>query len=138
MGQQQLLLLVLAAVIVGTAIVLGVNLFQENAAQANSDAVVQDCVAIAHKAYAYWKKPLALGGAGGDVQTNAITFAKIGADANSPNASAPYTIAATAANKIEINGTGTEDLNEDGTKLTVKIEGDFSGNTPKFTTTVTP
>jgi len=38
MGQQQLLLLVLSALIVGAAVVVGINMFSQNAAQANQDA----------------------------------------------------------------------------------------------------
>ena len=44
MGQQQLILLVLATVIVGLAIVIGIRAFTENSIRANSDAMVQDMV----------------------------------------------------------------------------------------------
>jgi hypothetical protein len=64
MGQQQLLLLVLAAVIVGTAVVLGINMFSQNAAQANQDAVLQDMMTIAAKAQAWFARPAEMGGGG--------------------------------------------------------------------------
>ena len=42
MGQQQLLLIVLGVIIVGIAVVVGINLFNANATNANRDAVVSD------------------------------------------------------------------------------------------------
>lgn len=50
MGQQQLLLLVLGAIIVGVAIVVGVNMFSTSAVNANRDAVLQDCMTLATRA----------------------------------------------------------------------------------------
>jgi len=64
MGQQQLLLLVLAAVIVGLAVVTGINMFGQNALQANQDAIRQDILTIASEAQAWFRRPVALGGGG--------------------------------------------------------------------------
>ncbi len=62
MGQQQLILLVLATVIVGTAIVVGIAAFSENSAKANADAIVQDAVRIANDAQSWKRKPAPFGG----------------------------------------------------------------------------
>lgn len=72
MGQQQLLLIVLGAVIVGIAVVVGINMFGSSAEQANIDAVRADVLTFASSAQAYYKKPTMLGGGGNDF-TN-ITF----------------------------------------------------------------
>ena len=64
MGQQQLLLLVLGAIIVGTAIVVGVNMFSESAVNSNRDAVVQDCMTLATRAQQWYRTPAILGGGG--------------------------------------------------------------------------
>ena len=47
MGQQQLLLLVLGIVIVGLAVVVGIQAFSENQKQANADQMVNDAIRIA-------------------------------------------------------------------------------------------
>ncbi len=62
MGQQQLLLLVLGIVIVGLAVVVGIQAFGENQKKANADAVVNDAVRIASDAQAWKLKPSAFGG----------------------------------------------------------------------------
>ena len=65
MGQQQLLLLVLGVVIVGLAVVVGINAFSENQKQANADAMVTDALRIASDIQAYAAKPDQFGGGGG-------------------------------------------------------------------------
>ncbi len=62
MGQQQLILLVLATVIVGIAIIIGIRAFTENSIKANSDAMVQDIVRVASDAQAWKQKPAPFGG----------------------------------------------------------------------------
>ncbi len=62
MGQQQLILLVLATIIVGLAIVVGIRAFNENNIKSNSDAMMQDAVRIANDAQAWKQKPAPFGG----------------------------------------------------------------------------
>ena len=62
MGQQQLILLVLATVIVGVAIVVGIRAFTENSGKSNADALMQDAVRMANDAQAAVKKPDPFGG----------------------------------------------------------------------------
>lgn len=57
MGQQQLLLLVLGIVVVGIAIVIGVNAYSENNISANFDALLQDAMRIATDAQTWKTKP---------------------------------------------------------------------------------
>jgi len=62
MGQQQLLLLVLATVIVGLATVAGIQAFSENQAQASQDALVQRGTSIASDIKGLQGRPAQMGG----------------------------------------------------------------------------
>ena len=64
MGQQQLLLLVLATVIVGLATVAGIQAFEQGSVRANQDALTQTAVKIASDMQAQAKKPTQFGGEG--------------------------------------------------------------------------
>lgn len=74
MGQQQLLLLVLGIVIVGLAVVVGIQAFSENQKKANADALVMTAMRIASDAQSWLRKPSQFGGASldtnGDRRTN--------------------------------------------------------------------
>ena len=62
MGQQQLLLIVLGVIVVGIAVVVGINLFNASAEEANKDGIVSDCTNLAAMAQQYYKKPVSMGG----------------------------------------------------------------------------
>ena len=64
MGQQQLLLIVLGVIIVGIAVVVGINLFNANAEESAKDGVVSDCVNLGAMAQQFYKKPVSMGGGG--------------------------------------------------------------------------
>jgi hypothetical protein len=68
MGQQQLLLLVLATVIVGLATVAGIQAFDEGQTQATQDALTQRALSIGNDIYAATQKPAQLGGV--DISSN--------------------------------------------------------------------
>ncbi len=78
MGQQQLLLLVLGIVIVGLAVVAGINAFSENQAKSNKDALINEGMRIATDMQAWKLKPSQFGGGGGDWTD--FTLAKLGVD----------------------------------------------------------
>ncbi len=64
MGQQQLLLVILAIIIVGVAVALSITLFRQNAIDSKRDLLLNECISIANMAQAYFKKPEMLGGGG--------------------------------------------------------------------------
>ena len=64
MGQQQLLLIVLGVIIVGIAVVVGINVFTASSVSANKDAIVSDLTNLSALAQQYYRKPAALGGGG--------------------------------------------------------------------------
>lgn len=101
MGQQQLLLIVLGVIIVGIAIVVGINIFTTSSIQANRDAVIGDLTNLASMAQSYYRKPTAMGGGGNDFTgwTIPATFA-------SDNGT--YAATVDNATQITLVGTGTE------------------------------
>ena len=64
MGQQQLLLIVLGVIVVGIAVVVGINLFNASSIEANRDGVVSDLNNLGAMAVQFYKKPVSMGGGG--------------------------------------------------------------------------
>ena len=64
MGQQQLLLIVLGVVLVGVAVVLGIQYFNVGAEQGAKDELVAHCLTIGSNAQEWFKKPVSMGGGG--------------------------------------------------------------------------
>lgn len=62
MGQQQLLLIVLGVIVVGIAVVVGINLFNANAEESAKDGIVSDCTNLGAMAQQFYKKPTSMGG----------------------------------------------------------------------------
>ena len=112
MGQQQLLLIVLGVIIVGIAVVVGINLFTANSSQANRDAVISDLMNNASMAQQYYRKPKSLAG-GGSTFTGWAVAPPLDTTANGI-----YT-ATVAAQTVTLVGTGTEKGNN-GTSV-VKV-----------------
>lgn len=105
MGQQQLLLIVLGVIIVGIAVVVGINVFTASSAQANRDAVTADLTNLASLAQTYYRKPAALGGGGNTFTGWAIP--------TSLETTGNGTYALTeGAQEITITGTGTEKVDD--------------------------
>ncbi|GMU86563.1 MAG: hypothetical protein AMXMBFR48_18050 [Ignavibacteriales bacterium] len=103
MGQQQLLLIVLGVIIVGISVVVGINLFQSSAVQANRDAIIADLNNLAATAMQYYKKPTNLGGGGNSFVGFALPTGM------GSNANGTYTIStAGTATTIIFQGVGTE------------------------------
>ena len=71
MGTQQLLLLVLGAVIVGVAIVAGLNMASSGAEQAEREGANVEAQAIGASATDYSRKPLTMGGGQGSFASTA-------------------------------------------------------------------
>jgi hypothetical protein len=79
MGQQQLLLIVLGVIIVGIAIVVGINLFNANAESSAQDTIVSAATNIGALAQQYFKKPTSMGG-GGNNFTGFVIPSKLATD----------------------------------------------------------
>lgn len=130
MGQQQLLLLVLGIVIVGLAVVVGIQAFSENQAKANADALVNDGVRIASDVQAWKLKPAAFGGGASVTGFTGLSFEDLGYQVNGDG------------DYENLNGTWTVDT-ADGTEFIITGTSDFAevevtvdGTTPDDIATV--
>ena len=121
MGQQQLLLIVLGVIIVGIAVVVGINVFTASSANANRDAVIADLTTLAAMSQQYYRKPTAMGGGGNAFDnTNGGTGFSIPTSLQS-TANGSYTV--TAAEKlITFVGVGREMGNGDTVQVTMVVE----------------
>lgn len=81
MGQQQLLLLVLGMVIVGIAVVAGIQAFSEGKDKADRDAAISDAMRIISDVQAWKLKPGAFGGGSDATGFTGVTFNALGIDA---------------------------------------------------------
>jgi Tfp pilus assembly protein PilE len=95
MGTQQILLIVLSVIIVGAAVAVGIQMFQSQAVNSARSAIMSDMNNMAAMLVAYFKTPVALGGAGFDPDnaTKAAMDAYLGAKVIS-NDNADYTLTA--------------------------------------------
>jgi len=64
MGQQQLLLIMLGVIIVGVAVVIGIQTFNSNSIEANRDLILGNCINLASMAQKYYRIPKQIGGGG--------------------------------------------------------------------------
>ena len=115
MGQQQLLLIVLGVIIVGIAIIMGINLFQANAVDAKRNNVTNELVNLAAMAQQHYLKPKALGGG-----SRAFTGWKISSDLRT-TANGHYE-EEVSEDEIIIIGTGNEVVTgNDSVKVKITI-----------------
>ena len=102
MGQQQLLLIVLALIIVGVAIAISIQLFRANAVEAKRDILIEETTTLGLMALQYFKKPAELGGGsnsfiGWTIPSQMIT-----------TANGNFIISTASLDELTITGTGTE------------------------------
>ena len=133
MGQQQLLLLVLGIVIVGLAVVVGIQAFGENQAKANADALVNDGVRIASDAQAWALKPQAFGGGAnndaGD-EFAGLSLAQLGYDDPYNNLNGTWVVVGDPGASFVVEGCSADNENQ----VIVTVEGTTSDD---ITTDVT-
>ncbi len=116
MGQQQLLLIVLSVIIVGIAVVVGINMFNDQAASSNLDAITADLVNLASRAQQHFRRPTAMGGGGGSfalLTGNAAGLAYLTTQPSNENGVYNIQVAGTATT-VSIRGIGTEDGDGNG------------------------
>lgn len=78
MGQQQLLLLVLGIVIVGLAVVVGIDAFEENARKSTIDRLTTQATGYAGQMLEWKMKPRAQGGGQGATNMTGISLSSLG------------------------------------------------------------
>jgi len=62
MGQQQLLLIVLGIIVVGTAVIIGINMFSAAETEANREQLVSALTSLGTMAQEYYNTPVMFGG----------------------------------------------------------------------------
>ncbi len=102
MGQQQLLLIVMAVIIVGIAIAVSIQLFRSNAIESKRDILIEETTSLGLMALQYFKKPVELGGGshsfiGWIIPSQMIT-----------TANGNFVISTVDPDELVITGTGTE------------------------------
>ena len=113
MGQQQLLMIVLAIIIVGIAIAISVQLFRSNAIESKRDLLIEETTSLATMAVQYYKKPQAMGGGG-----RSFTGWEIPSQMNQ-TANGNFMRAIVSATEVVITGTGSEVVTGDDS---IKVE----------------
>lgn len=114
MGSQQLLLIVIAVVIAGISVTIGVWMFIDQSASTNRDEISNDLVQFAAQAQKYYRRPAALGG--GNNTFAGLTLSRV--TSKSVNANGTYTLTPDPASasdaSVSITGAGRE-TGADGT-----------------------
>ena len=102
MGQQQLLLIVMAVIIVGIAIAVSIQLFRSNAIESKRDILIEETTSLGLMALQYYKKPAELGGGSHSfIGWTIPSQMKQTANGN-------FTKTSATADELVITGTGTE------------------------------
>ena len=102
MGQQQLHLVVLGAILVFFSIAVGITSFNSNSVQSNRDAVIADLNYLSMMARGYYKKSDSLGGGNNDFNGFEIPRSL------ESNENGSYRIVSSSAQKIILEGKGIE------------------------------
>jgi hypothetical protein len=133
MGQQQLLLLVLATVIVGLATVAGIQAFSENQQQAAQDALVQRGTEIVSDIKGLQGKPTQIGGidltvSNADDVGASTVLNRLGYETDTGNGIGPSDVPVDGAPGSSPNGSGPAEC-------TLSLTHGASSDTPNATLT---
>ena len=102
MGQQQLLLIVMAIIIVGIAIAVSIQLFRANAIDSKRDLLIEETTSLGLMALQYFKKPAEIGGGSQSFIGWTIPSQMVS------TVNGNFMTSMVAADKVIITGTGTE------------------------------
>jgi len=102
LGQQQLLLIVLAIIIVGIAIAVSIQMFRTNAIEQKRDLLIEETTSLGYMAIQYYKKPSEMGGGSKSFLGWTIPSQMV------VTANGNFMTSTVAASQVIITGTGTE------------------------------
>jgi hypothetical protein len=117
MGQQQLLLVILALLIVGIATMVGITIFGGSAVEATRNAIIADLGFYAQRARQYYWKPVSLGG--GSKSFEGITIKHL--THITENENARYYIEETARDYVVLVGVGKVVSGEDSIRVKMRV-----------------
>jgi len=106
LGQQQLLMIVLAIIIVGIAIAISIQLFRSNAIESKRDLLIEETTSLATMAIQYYKKPQTMGGGGRSFMGWEIPSQMV------QTFNGNFMRAVVNASEVVITGTGSEAVTE--------------------------
>ena len=146
MGTQQILLIVLSVIIVGAAIAVGIQMFNNQAYSANQTALAQDAQTFATHVIQYYKTPISQGGAGRFTETGegALKAEDIAtyigwtdaANSKTETESGEFVLAYTeGSDEVTITGTGNEKKGSGFPKSTTTITLSTGEIVTEFSTT---
>ncbi len=121
MGNQQLLIIAIAAVVLAVAVAVGVTMFQDQAASSNRDELEMDLAQLGVRAQTFFRRPTTLGGGGGSF--GGLTMQRLTSRVNNLNGSysiSPDPVPGTAT-FVKITGVGTETA-ADGMQVKVVMQ----------------
>jgi hypothetical protein len=113
MGTNQMLLLILGAIVVGIAIAVAVTLFHDSAVNANRDALTNDLMDFASRSQQYYYRTVSNGG-GGNSFTN-ITINML--TNNRFNLNGSYSILDVTPSQVILAGRGLYLVNNDSVEV---------------------
>jgi len=109
MGIQQIILIVLAVVLVGIAIVIGINHFMGQEIQENKDGITLGLMRIANDAHQFKIRPLMMGGGGGAYDNSAGSSGYVIPSSMTTDGYGTYILASVSAKSCVIVGTSSVD-----------------------------
>jgi len=121
MGTQQLLLIVLGVIIVGIAIVVGIQMFGASAVEANKNAIVQDALQVAAKAQQWYRKPEVLGGGGRSFENFDLTDIGYTGQDSVETQDGTIIVSGQGSNSFVVTVVGKEDGDGDGNPVRVRM-----------------
>jgi Tfp pilus assembly protein PilE len=116
MAQQQVLLIILGAIIVGIALAIGITMFTDNSTSANRDAITSDLAKLAARAQMYYRRPKLMGGGGRSFTSMTINDLT----AKPQNTYGTYSVTSVAADQVVLDAVGIES-GSNGSKLSVTM-----------------
>jgi len=117
MGQQQLLLIVLGVILVGVAVVLGIQYFGVGAEEGAKDELTAHCITVGANAQQWFKKPVAMGG-GGNTYVGFATHFSTNLQKLAASTNGTYEPSGESATEVTITGTPNANLDYDWTVVT--------------------
>ena len=128
MGYQQFLMLILALLIIGVAVSVGLDMFNQNSRNINRQAIISEMNIYAGVANAFYKAPVSLGGGGRAWDVDRLGYwlgVNYETTTNSTSSNNGIYIFSSIGDTLTIIGMGTETGNNSSTNVqaTMTIQG---------------
>jgi len=121
MGTQQLLLIIMAVILVGIMIAVGIFMFKDQSAATNRDGISNDLVNFAAQAQKYYRRPAVMGG--GSNSFGGLTLINLTSQPSNADGSFALTPDPVPAGtrSVVITGTGMETGNDGASPVEIEM-----------------